>query len=95
MELTRNHYFVIGVVLILLGVQVRMVDSFVLNKAASERFIPKPEKTLAAGFPFNTMVASTTDARKTVTPAPWMGWLVLSAGAVLTLHSLAMQKPSG
>lgn len=95
MELTRNHYFVIGVVLILVGIQIRMVDTFVLNKEASQRFIPKPERTLANDLSLTRLVASTTDARKAITPPPWAGWLVLSAGAVLTLHALAMQKPAG
>lgn len=90
MELNRNHYFVIGIVLLLIGIQVKMVDSYVLNSAASQRFIPKPEKTLAAGYPFMQMAP--TDARKTITPPPWAGWLLISAGAVLTLHALAMPK---
>lgn len=92
MELNRNHYFVIGVVLILIGVQVRMVDTYVLNQAASERLIPKPERTLANDLSFTNLVSNTTDVRKTITPAPWIGWLVISVGAVLTLHALAMPK---
>jgi hypothetical protein len=95
MELNRNHYFVIGVVLILIGIQVRMVDTFVLNKEASDRLIPKPERTLANDLSFTNLVSNTTDVRKTITPAPWIGWLVLSAGAVLTLHALAMPKAAG
>jgi len=95
MELTRNHYFVIGVVLILFGIQVRMVDTYVLNKAASDRLIPKPQRTLANDLSLTTLVSNTTDVRKTISPAPWIGWLILSAGAVLTLHALAMPKPAG
>jgi hypothetical protein len=32
MELNRNHYFAAGVVALLLGWQLRYVDSFVLNE---------------------------------------------------------------
>jgi hypothetical protein len=95
MELTRNHYFVIGVVLILFGIQVRMVDTYVLNQAASDRLIPKPQRTLANDLSLTTFMANNTPIRKTITPKPWHGWLVLSAGAVLTLHALAMPKPAG
>lgn len=93
MELNRNHYFVIGIVLILVGIQIRMVDTYVLNESASKRFAEKQDKTLAAGYPFMQMAP--TDTRKSITPEPWVGWLVLSAGAVLTLHSMAMPKPGG
>jgi hypothetical protein len=32
--------------------------------------------------------------RKTVRPPQWLGWLMLSAGGVLVMHSLAMPKPA-
>jgi hypothetical protein len=31
--------------------------------------------------------------RKVIEPPSWLGWAVLSVGAVVTLHSLAMKKP--
>jgi hypothetical protein len=81
------------VVLLLIGIQVKMVDSYVLNSTASSRLLPKSEKTLAAGYPFVQM--ATAEQRKTITPPPWAGWLLISAGAVLTLHALAMPKAGG
>lgn len=95
MELNRNHYLVIGVVLILFGIQVRMVDTYVLNQAASARLVPRSQRTLANDLSFSNLMANTTNVRKTISPQPWVGWLVLSAGAVLTLHALAMPKPGG
>lgn len=94
MELNRNHYIVIGIVLILLGVQLKMVDSFVLNEAASQRLLPKGQRTLSSDLTAFATVAAPA-ARKTITPPPWAGWLVISAGAVLTLHALSMPKPGG
>ena len=38
MEFNRNHYFLAGLVVLLLGIQVRMVDSFVLS-SESTRFL--------------------------------------------------------
>lgn len=95
MELNRNHYIVIGIVLILLGVQVKMVDSFVLNESASQRLLPKSQRTLSSDLTAFAQVATPGSARKTIKPPPWAGWLVISAGAVLTLHALAMPKPGG
>lgn len=95
MELNRNHYIVIGIVLILLGVQLKMVDSFVLNEAASKRLLPKGQRTLSSDLTQFAMVAAPAATKKTITPPPWAGWLVISAGAVLTLHALSMPKPGG
>ena len=36
MRLTRNHYFLGGMVVLLLGIQFRTVDSYLLNKEASD-----------------------------------------------------------
>jgi hypothetical protein len=31
--------------------------------------------------------------RKVLQPPEWLGWCLMSVGAVLVLHSLALQKP--
>jgi len=36
MEINRNQYFLIGLVILLLGLQVRMVETYVLNEKASK-----------------------------------------------------------
>ena len=36
MSITRNRYFLAGILLILLGIQFRMIDSFVLKEPADE-----------------------------------------------------------
>ena len=95
MELNRNHYIVIGIVLIILGIQVKMVDNFVLNESISQRLLPKSQRTLTSDLTSFTQVATQGTGRKTITPPPWAGWLIISAGAVITLHALAMPKPGG
>jgi hypothetical protein len=32
--------------------------------------------------------------RKVLQPPEWLGWAIISVGAVFVLHSLAMPKPS-
>lgn len=98
MELNRNHYFAAGVLFILLGVQFRYVDSFVLNEKASaymaEQFSDGP--TVAAAGPWNPgLMPSTPQSKRTITPPRWVGLSLISIGAVLLLHSLAMPKPGG
>ena len=37
MEFNRNQYFMIGLVLLFIGIELRVVDSFVLNERSSRR----------------------------------------------------------
>jgi hypothetical protein len=97
MTLHRHHYFLLGLVLLFLGIQFRLVESFVMNAPASE-FVSKrmgdekEQATLGIASLFSP--AASTPLRK-VTPPQWLGWVLLSLGSVLVLHALAMPKPSG
>ncbi len=96
MELNRNHYFAAGILFILLGFQFRSVESFVLNEKASQylaqQFSDSP--SLASAGPMNVgLFPSTPVAKRTIRPPRWVGLSLISLGAVLLLHSLAMKKP--
>jgi hypothetical protein len=90
MDFNRNHYLMAGLVLLCLGVQLRLVESFVLNEKASNviaaRSQSKPAQFLAAAGP---------TPRKEIHPPGWLGWALMSIGSVLILQSLAMPKPEG
>jgi hypothetical protein len=89
MEFNRNHYFLVGIVVLLLGIQLRIVDSFVLNES-STRFIAAQTGS-GGGKPMLAMVSAT--PHKVVRPPEWLGWSLMSIGSVLILHSLAMKGP--
>jgi len=97
MELNRNHYFLAGVVILFLGVQLRSVDAFVLNeqvsKVVTKQFKNEPK---VQQNPFvmsiSNGVPSTTE-RHRFKPPKWIGWASVSMGAVLILHALAMRRP--
>ncbi|MEX0586895.1 MAG: hypothetical protein WD176_09635 [Pirellulales bacterium] len=99
MELNRNQFFMLGLVILFLGVQLRFVESFVLNAPATkflaERFSPKEKQAAAATLlPTLEMTgAKGSGALRTVKPPEWLGWALISIGSVLILHSLAMKKP--
>ena len=97
MEFNRNHYFMAGLVIIGLGIQLRLVDSYVLNEQATKIVakIAKPNSPAAANtMPF-LVSAPAVQPRHVMRPPKWIGWALLSVGGVLILHSLAMQKPGG
>jgi hypothetical protein len=89
MEFTRNHYFLIGIVVLLLGIQLRLVDSFVLNEK-STRFITAQSTSGLGGKPIFASIAA---PHKVLRPPEWLGWSLMSIGSVLILHSLAMKGP--
>lgn len=95
MELNRNQYFFLGVVILLIGLQFRMVSSYVLTDEATRFLAERSNKSSARA----TMVSFTGDIgalpNKVINPPEWLGWCLMSVGSVLVLHSLAMKKPGG
>lgn len=98
MELNRNHYFMLGLVALFLGLQFRYVESFTLDaqttKFLAEQF-QEPQQ-IASTNPFPALMSMAPPiVRRTVNPPKWLGWSLMSTGSVLVLHSLAMRKPGG
>lgn len=95
MELNRNHYMMAGLLALLIGLQVRSVESYVLN-ASTTRFLAEklgsaPNVSTSPGT--SIFAANGPAARKVLQPPKWLGWALMSVGSVLVLHSLAMKKP--
>ena len=84
----RSHLLLVGLLLFLLGMQFRMVESFTLSERSSRLLAARlgagaaaPQQTLFGGVP----------ARRTVQPPPWLGLALMSVGSVMTLKSLSMK----
>lgn len=96
-ELNRYHYFIAGVIVLLIGIQLRMVESYVLNEDTTRWLMEQSDD------PTHQVVKQATQMmpavgplpRKTVVPPQWMGWAAISLGSVLILHSLALPRPAG
>jgi hypothetical protein len=96
LDLNRDHFMIIGVVLLLLGVQFRYVDTYVLNEKASEFIAARqsePQAMVAQGI--FSLPGTAPAAFREWHPPNWLGWAGISVGAVLILHSLALKKPEG
>jgi hypothetical protein len=93
MELNRNQYFFLGLVILLIGVQLRMVSSYTLTREATKFLAERSQSSGAEA----TMMALSTDLgagpQKVIHPPEWLGWCLMSIGSVLILHSLAMKRP--
>jgi hypothetical protein len=95
MEFNRNHYLLAGLVLFLLGLQFRMIDSLVLTPEFTKFLAQQTDHPVVAVTSTMDALAGTdtTVPPKTVRPPESLGWALCSLGAVLVLHSLAMKKP--
>ncbi len=92
-DINRNQYFLVGLVVLMLGLQLRAVETYVLNEKAS-RFISERMPVLAS-MDGGLVPSAGPGPRKTLRPPAWLGFAVISVGAVLVLHSLAMRRPGG
>ena len=94
MDLNRHQFFFIGLLVLLIGVQVRYVSAYVLNPQATKFLAERTGNSSAASTSFFTATSGTfTAPRKVLQPPEWLSWCLMSVGAVLCLHSLAMPKP--
>lgn len=95
MELNRNQYFFLGVLLLLIGLQNRMVESYTLTNEATRFLAERSQQSTSQA----TLVSFTGDMgtlpKKVIYPPDWLGWCLISTGTVLIFHSLAMKKPGG
>lgn len=94
MSIYRNRFFLAGILLILLGVQFRMVDSFVLNEQTTRVLAkvtntPIVDNSTTMGAIFTSVTPSPT---KRVHPPRWLGLAMIAVGAVVSLHAFALPK---
>lgn len=92
MELNRNQWFFIGIVVVLLGIQFRMVKEYVLTPEAT-RFLAERTATDSEATMLNLASDLGAGPQKIIHPPEWLGWCSVSVGTVFILHSLAMRKP--
>jgi hypothetical protein len=94
MEINRNQWFVIGVVVFLVGLQLRAVSAYWLNEETTRFLAERAGESTPAELSVLTLASATpASPRKVIQPPDWTGWCLLSVGSVVILQSLAMKKP--
>jgi hypothetical protein len=95
MDITRNQWFMAGLVLLALGLQFRMVDTIELTPEFTQFLAKQTGHPLAA---VSTTAQSLTQSDapmlkgKSIRPPDWVGWSLISLGAIMVLHSWAMPR---
>ena len=93
MDLNRHQFLFIGLIVLMIGVQVRYVSAFVLNPKATQFLAEHTGQSSAATAGVFSPRRHRPGPRKMLQPPEWLSWCLISVGAVLVLHSLAMPKP--
>jgi hypothetical protein len=89
MDLNRNQFLFIGMMILLVGLQVRYVSAYVLNPEATQFLAERTGQASAA----SGALLSAAAPRKVLEPPEWLSWCLISVGSVLCLHALAMPRP--
>jgi len=89
MDLNRNQFFFIGLVVLLVGLQLRYVSAYVLSPETTQFLAERTGQAPPGSGAFFTAAAP----RKILQPPEWLSWCLICVGAVSCLHALAMPKP--
>lgn len=87
----RHQLLMAGLILLLVGVQLRVVETFVFADSASPLIEQVMDPAGADSAVQEPGPAKQSPPRRYRLPIPdWMGWLLLSIGGAVILHSLAL-----
>lgn len=97
MEISRNQWYLAGLVLLFLGIQFRTIESVQFTPEFTQFLAERTGHPMAAvGVGAQTLLqADRPVVRTNYRPPEFLGWMLASLGAVMVLHSWAMPKPSG
>jgi hypothetical protein len=95
LDITRNQVLLAGLVVLALGLQLLLVDTYQLTPEFTQFLAEQTDHPVAA---VNGAAAALTNsgepiAKKTLQPPDWIGWALISLGSVLILHSMGMKRP--
>ena len=85
MQIRRQHLFVTGLVLLLLGIQFRVIENYVLNDTSTRllaKYFGVPAGT-PDGAITRVFLASGAPASYSIRPPRWISFFLLSAGFIL------------
>ena len=95
-HVSQTQFFGLGLLVLLIGIQLRMIDSYVLTPKATAKLAEMKEARSGGSSPtFGRLMRSFgPQPRKVVQPPSWIGFAAISVGAVLILHAIVLRAPA-
>lgn len=95
MDFNRNQLFLVGLLLLLFGLQFRLVETFTLNQPTTRFLANRFQEPTDAPIQSMFVNSNVIIPGKIVKPPLWVGYSLISIGSVLVLHSIMLPKPAG
>ncbi len=94
MDISRNQFFFAGLLCLLLGGEFHMIESADLTPEFTQFLAERTGHPLASVSAASQSLTQSDKplVKKTIRPPDWIGWSLISIGAVLVLHSWGMKK---
>ena len=94
MFLNTKTYFHAGLLVILLGLQLQVIDSFVLSEGATRALarVAKTEQVASRANMTSLLMTVHPEPKKKVTPPDWLGLTLVTAGVMMCGHSIAIRR---
>jgi hypothetical protein len=93
--MVATRVFLAGVILLFLGIQLRAVQTFVLNEQATAIVNRRLSRAMASRDSFSAAAYdpylddgtgfASLESKRSLTPPRWLGWKLISIGAVLVI----------
>ena len=91
--MNKFKFFTIGLVILFIGIQFRLVESITLTPSANERVarLHSPDKVERVDNA-KKIIPVVDIPRKPITPPEWFGWMMITCGSVSFFHALMLPK---
>lgn len=89
-----KNYLLIGVLALLLGIQLQLIDSIILSEGTTRALasVSKSEQVAARASVTSLLMTVHPEPRKKITPPDWAGLATMTAGLLMCAHAISIRR---
>ena len=94
MFFNAKNYFLAGLLVLLVGVQLQLIDSFVLSEGTTRALarFSKTDQIASRASVTSLLMTVHPEPKKRVDPPEWLGLTLITSGVVMCGHSIAIRR---